>query len=201
MIGRIRDWLWRERFFNSRFEELRFWLGVYVRFLFVLGVVAFAVVGYLFVNIFGVPGVPGSSHGEDTRSVYISDSDLKAVETVYDKDMEKGFCLYGSYSRYSIQVEDVVYVYNPEVQTEDSIRFDCVEQTKERLPKLLNNDSYYLIGNIHTHPDNARLSRPDAFIFGYLNVFQETFGVYNGERLEFFTSRSLSYGLEKYVED
>lgn len=201
VIGRIKKWFWHNKVFYSRGQQVKFWSRVLVRFSLILNVVVLAVAGFLFLNVFGVPNDFGSSHDEDRRSVYISDSDLKAVETVYDEDLEKGFCLYGSYSRYSIQVEDAVYVYNPEVQTDSSISFSCFEQTVERLPKLVNNDSYYLIGNIHTHPEYARLSRPDAFVFGATSMLMETFGIYNGEELKFFTSRSLSYGLDKYVED
>lgn len=155
---------------------------------------------FLFVNIFGLPNGVSPGHDNDSRSVFIEDSEIDVIREKYDSDLEKGFCLYGDYSNDSIRVRDVVHDDNPVSQNKHSISFNCIDETVERLPKLVNDDSYRLIGNVHTHPRYAKLSRPDAFTFGSFSLFQEAFGIYNGDELEFFTSRSLSYGLEKHVK-
>ena len=201
MIGRIKKWFWHNQVFHSRGQQVKFWIRVSAKFTLILNLLFLGTMVFLFVNVFGVPNAIDADHGEDIRSVYIDDSDVDVLREKYDEDLEKGFCVYGSYSRYSVQIEDVVHNSDPMIQDEGSIRFNCIDETVERLPELVNNESYYLIGNIHTHPEYAKLSRPDAFTFGVTNMFQETFGVYNGVELEFFTSRSLSYGLDKYVED
>jgi hypothetical protein len=201
VLGRIRKFFWHDRVFHSRRHRLKFWsrfIGKCFSWTVIIG--TFSII-LLYANVIGFDMGSTISSEEDVRTVYVDADDVQKVKNLYEFEMEKGFCVYGNYSRYSIQVSEIVHEDDPIEQSQDSISFTCLDETMDRLPKLLFNDSYYFIGAIHTHPYNSMLSSRDTFTFGALNFFLEVKGIYNGVDLDFFTSRSLRGELDKIVVD
>ena len=201
-IGKIRKLFWHDRVFYSRGQKVKFWSKVLYKLSSILSVVFIVTASALFVGVFDLPNISNTGHDLDDRVVEVSESELQVVKSEYDSSLEKGFCVYGYANGENISVKEIVHDNEPLVQEKDRVSFLCIDETIDRLPKLMTS-RYSLVGNIHTHPDHSRakLSRGDAFAFGGIWYLQDTFGVYNGDRLEFFSPSSLSYGLEKYVED
>jgi proteasome lid subunit RPN8/RPN11 len=102
--------------------------------------------------------------------------------------MENGFCLYGEVEDEQVVVDEVVYVDDPWEQTPTSMRFTCIPETLDRLPELLMQGDFGFLGIVHTHPSgSARLSSTDAAMLGGTFYLVKVSGVYNGDRLEFYT--------------
>lgn len=78
---------------------------------------------------------------------------------------------------------------DPLKQTRSSMKFSCISETLERLPELLKRDDFGFLGIVHTHPSGeSRLSLKDAAItLGVAVPFVRVSGIYNGDRLEFYT--------------
>lgn len=202
LIGRIKKWFWHDRVFYSRGQKFKFWSIVLYKLSSILSVVFIVSVSALFVGVFDLPDISKTGHNLDDKSVEVPESELLKVKSKYDSSLEKGFCVYGYAHGEDIRVEEIVHDNEPLVQKEDRVSFLCIDETIDRLPRLMTS-RYSLVGNIHTHPNHSRakLSRGDAFAFGGLWSVQDTFGVYNGDSLEFFSPSSLSYGLDMYVEE
>lgn len=150
-----------------------------------------------------------SGHDEDNRTVYIDEKGFAKFKHYYEPYEEQGFCLFGNVSDSRIYVQDVDYVENPLMQKQDEIRFVCRNELLNRSEKLLTDESYKLVGGVHTHPvtsgdcrlfsDSACLSKPDALATGSTSYFAPLMGVYDGSKLRFFTQHSLSRPLDREI--
>lgn len=197
-LGKIKKYFWHNRVFHSRTHKLKYWMRVLHRASSVLSIVFLVSVTWIYIGAFDFPVLMQTAHDSDDRTVEISSSDIEEISSRYDEDLEKGFCLYGYADREKIVVEEVVHDDNPLSQSDGRISFVCGDESLDRAEELLTTN-LTLVGNVHTHPRGARLSRGDAFAFGSSMFLQDTYGVYNGEDLEFFSPGSLSDGLSKNV--
>lgn len=200
MFSRLKRFFSSGIVFHSRIERVKWWMGTLKKFGDALSILFVFIAISVYLGVFGFSGFSQVAHGMDNREVNISEAEIYEVEKRYDEDLEKGFCVYGYEESGYLVVEEVVHDSNPMLQERGRIKFTCIDETVERLPELLSSD-LSLIGNIHTHPDNAVLSKGDVFSFGAMRFVQDTFGVYNGEELKFFTPESLSYSLNMNVEN
>lgn len=200
MMSKIRKVFGSGRVFHSRFQKLKFYLGVFHRLFILLNLVFLVFAGFLALNIFQVSFDGSASHYGDDRTVYISEASVENVSSVYDSDLEKGFCLYGSRNESSFVLEEVVNV-DADYQSRSRVEFSCMSATVSRIPELVNNESMFLLGGMHTHPLSSKLSRPDSYRFGVSGNIYGLTGIYNGRALSFYSGSSLSRPLEMVVLD
>lgn len=134
-----------------------------------------------------------SSDYQEVESVSLPVSGIINVRANYNQSLENGFCLFGRRNGSQVYVEEVKLVENPIYQDESSMTFYCIDEVRSELPSLLFKPDYKLVGNLHTHPENAELSDRDTFTFGMTHFFQDVMGVYNGNEFH-FESPSRVYG-------
>jgi proteasome lid subunit RPN8/RPN11 len=121
--------------------------------------------------------------------VVISEEQVDVFDQHYTTELENGFCLYGEVEEEQVVVDEVVYVDDPLKQSRGAISFTCIPETLERLPKLLTHGDFEFLGVVHTHPSGSpRLSLTDAAnTLGMARAFVKVSGVYNGDRVDFYT--------------
>lgn len=122
----------------------------------------------------------------DKKQVIISEKDYQIINKNYNSSIEKGFCLYGTINSEQIIIEEIDYVNQSLSSGQGYINFLCIRETIKRLPELYTNPHYKMIGNVHTHPVDPYPSYADVYSMGLLAPVQRTFGIYNGEKLNFF---------------
>jgi len=176
-------------------QKVEKWLRVILFFAFCL---SFLVFSYPVLD-----EVKGVATGQDyggVEKISMPASGVEKIRSVYTDNVENGFCLFGERTEDSIFVEKVNYIESPVYQDYDSMTYFCLDELREEMPEMLTRTDYQLVGNLHTHPVGADLSRPDIYTFGATGLVQRTFGVYNGEEFFFATSNDL-YGVDMEVRE
>lgn len=133
----------------------------------------------------------GQTPSNTTKQIVITHDQYQKINSKYNQTMEKGFCMYGTINSKQIVIKEIDYVNNPLSEAPDHVNFLCIDETIKRLPELYLNPNYKLLGNIHTHPDSSYPSYADVYSMGFLALVQRTYGIYNGEDLNFFGRKGL----------
>lgn len=131
----------------------------------------------------------GMLENGSSYEVVISGEQVDVFGQCYTEELEQGFCLYGEIEDEQVVVDEVVYVDDPMKQSRTAIEFTCIPETLERLPRLLKQGDFGFVGAVHSHPSSGipQLSTNDAAILGTTWFVQKVSGIYNGDRVEFYT--------------
>lgn len=139
------------------------------------------------------------SQGSD-RTVHMGQSDLQFLNDSYRPDLEQGYCLYGFIEDENAVILETVKA-EPSSQGRNHVSFSCLGETRERLSSLVLNSDYGFIGALHTHPPESshRLSLADARTLGAAWFALDIKGIYDGERIAFYSVDRPGYGMKLEV--